>query len=321
MPGIADLEPRLAEPVGDRAHGRVRARRRSRRARPGRSSSRARSSHGPSRRWSWLPGTSTTSRPANASPIAAKNSPRLAERVAERAVAELDRVAEQDEPLGAGLGDRLEQALADRRAAQDVARARWRRGGDRRSGRSSASAAILATPIGRQPPPDHRCRGRPSPDRLARGKWRARRQRARDAQATTNGAGIAVENPATGETLATVPDLGARRGRGASSPPPARRSPPGGRPASTERGAGADGGARLDGRQRRPRRRDDLRRDRQDRRRDAVRRARLRRSRRSSSGRRAPPGCSPTRSSRPPRPRSAAAASSRSATSRSASSA
>src|SRR5690349_4576529 len=29
-----------------------------------------------------------------------------------------------------------------------------------------------------------------------------------DAQTTTNGAGIAVDNPATGDTLATVPDLG-----------------------------------------------------------------------------------------------------------------
>ena len=68
-------------------------------------------------------------------------------------------------------------------------------------------AAILATPIARQPPPEPPGTrgGRRIDSRAGNGE---RYVNGRDAHATTNGAGIAVENPATGERLATVPDLG-----------------------------------------------------------------------------------------------------------------
>ena len=57
--------------------------------------------------------------PANASPRRSKNSRASSERLAERAVAELDDVAEQDDPLGVDALD-LEQPLPHRRPAQDV---------------------------------------------------------------------------------------------------------------------------------------------------------------------------------------------------------
>ena len=49
-----------------------------------------------------MPGTSTTSPPANASPISSKNGRDASQRRAERAVAQLDHVAEQDEPVDVG---------------------------------------------------------------------------------------------------------------------------------------------------------------------------------------------------------------------------
>ena len=86
---------------------------------------------------------------------------------------------------------------------------------------------------------------------------------------------IAVENPATGDTLATVPALDAERDlgdgrdrpRGAAGVGRARLRRPGGGPAR---------GADVAGRQRRARGADDLRRDRPAGRRDPVRRALLR---------------------------------------------
>ena len=81
------------------------------------------------------------------------------------------------------------------------------------------------------------------------------------------------------------PRAGRRRRRRARRRRRGRRSPAGRRPASTSAGRGPDGRARLDGRQRRARRRDDLRRDRPARRRDASSPSSPTGSRRSSSGR------------------------------------
>ena len=58
--------------------------------------------------------------PANASPTALEELAGFEQRFAERAVAELDDVAEEDDPLGIDPLDGLEQPLAHRRPAQDV---------------------------------------------------------------------------------------------------------------------------------------------------------------------------------------------------------
>ena len=130
------------------------------------------------------------------------------QRLAERTVAELDRVAEQDEPVAstAANASSNRSRIAGRRSTSQPD---GRRGGGRRSGRWSPCAAILATRRRRQA--DHRKRLThiaalrvDSPREME-----SATSTGGPAHPTTNGAGIAVENPATGETLAHVPDLGA----------------------------------------------------------------------------------------------------------------
>src|SRR5215211_6635541 len=119
------------------------------------------------------------------------------ERVGERAVAQLDHVAEQDHPVR--VGDSLEQRLAEPFPAQQIrigARAQMEVGDDEGAHRSPSSQGFAG-------------RDRVSrPERVRRqGRRKLCRRLARTVAATT-GAEIAVENPATGETLASVPDLG-----------------------------------------------------------------------------------------------------------------
>ena len=77
------------------------------------------SSHGEMSRKSWLPGTSTTSPSApSASPMASQHGPRGLERLVHRAVAQLEQVAEDHEPVDAVQG--AEQGVLGRGPAQDV---------------------------------------------------------------------------------------------------------------------------------------------------------------------------------------------------------
>ncbi len=221
-----------------------------------------------------MPGTRTTSLPANAAPIAVEELAAGAERFAERAVAHLDDVAEQHQAVGTGGGDRLEQALADRRPPQHVAAGagaqvgvgdqdgRRHRGNPRNSDRRAAASGSPPAPVRRRwvdSPAGHGERdvnGRPRPHDDQRSRNRGRescdRRDARDRPRSRRRRG-----------------RGARRGgaRGAARLVAGRLR---------RARRGADEGPRLDGRQRRPHRRVDLRRDRQARRRDDVRRARLR---------------------------------------------
>ena len=57
-------------------------------------------SQGSASAWSWLPGTSTTVRPASAPPELLEHRARHLERLRERALAQLDHVAEQHEAVG-----------------------------------------------------------------------------------------------------------------------------------------------------------------------------------------------------------------------------
>ncbi len=74
--------------------------------------------------------------------------------------------------------------------------------------------------------------------------------------ASGNGAGIPVENPATGETIATVPELGAADVTAMVER--ARAAQPGWAAAGFEERARVLMAARLDGHERQPRRRDHL---------------------------------------------------------------
>ena len=196
--------------------------------------------------------------PAVASASASKNGAARLERLGQRPLAQLDDVAEQDDPVGAR--ERLEQ---------DVAGSRGRRS-------RSTSVPGAEVQVG-----ERSGSARPQSSQAARGHG----DRDAGRVAPRAGAAIAVENPATGETLAEVPELGAdevagdRRGR-------ARAAQPGWEELGFEaQGRGPARRPHLDGRQRRARGADDLRRDRPSRRRDPVRRARLRALARSSSGR------------------------------------
>ena len=128
--GVGDPQAGGGEGGGDRRRsGRGRGRRSASRA-SGASSIESRSSSGSARRASWLPGTRTTSTSPTAAPSSAKNGQGAVERRAERAFAQLDDVAEQDQALGAA--QLLEQDGADLGVAQDVAAAGRRRGAGRR---------------------------------------------------------------------------------------------------------------------------------------------------------------------------------------------
>ena len=87
----------------------------------GRSASRARASHGSARVWSWLPGTSVTRLPAAASASCSNKAARL-EQVRQRALAQLEEVAEHD-PVGGRErgGQPLERARRRRVGAADRA--------------------------------------------------------------------------------------------------------------------------------------------------------------------------------------------------------
>ena len=80
--------------------------------------SESRSSSGSARRWSWLPGTIVTSTLAQRRAELLEEGAGRVERGAEREVAQLDHVAEQDHAVGAG--DLLQQQAADLRQAQHV---------------------------------------------------------------------------------------------------------------------------------------------------------------------------------------------------------
>ena len=88
----------------------------------------------------------------------------LAERLADRTVAKLDDVAEQDQPLGAGAIDCLEEPLPHRRPAQNVMA---RAGAEVEVGYQDGDGHrvwILATPIVGESRPDHRRRGAADPE-------------------------------------------------------------------------------------------------------------------------------------------------------------
>ena len=87
--------------------------------RGGRGARTARSTQPLSRWWSWLPGTITTSAPAAARPPTSSRTPRgRLERIPHGAVAQLDDVAEQHQPVDAGQRPEQRLAPAGRRAAR-----------------------------------------------------------------------------------------------------------------------------------------------------------------------------------------------------------
>ena len=118
------------------------------------------------------------------------------ERDAERALAELEHVAEEDQPVD--VGGRLEEPFDDRLAAQHV-----------------GPVAGAEVEVGDEGGARHR-RASSHPRRLARppvdsdAGMESLTSSGPEA-ASTNGAGIAVENPATGETLAHVPETSPER--------------------------------------------------------------------------------------------------------------
>ena len=272
---IANLEPRIAEPVVDRPHGGMggddelveRGRAAPRRG-PARATGRAAGDRG-------CRGRGSTSPPANASPIASKKA----------------RVLASDSPSGPSRSSIVSPSRT-RRFAWTAANASSNR--SRIAGRRSTShpdwaprcrseiRTVVAMRSNPRNSPAPAGRSPETADAIAILRVDSPREMESatstggPAHPTTNGTGIAVENPATGETLAHVPDLGpddlaALVARARAAQPELVRG--------GLRGAGADpdGRPRLDGRQRRSGRRDDLRRDRQAGRRDDVRGALLRR--------------------------------------------
>ena len=154
---VGDVDGALgAEPAGDRRAPAASRRRRARSSRPERRRrpgvARARSSHGATRRWSWLPATSTTSAPrASAAPIASSTGRAARERLAQRAVAQLERVAEQHEAVDAVAGARSSAPRAPGRA-QDVDAGAARRGAGRETTRvRTAGQAYAARAVPRPP--------------------------------------------------------------------------------------------------------------------------------------------------------------------------
>ena len=108
-----------------------------------------RSSHAPSRWWSWLPGTITTSRPGpSALADRLEHRPRGGERVAQRPVAKLEHVPEQHQPVAPGDAPRAARARGVLRGAARRARARAQMqvGDDQRAQRPGSCYATRRPP-------------------------------------------------------------------------------------------------------------------------------------------------------------------------------